>query len=119
MPDAEFLRRVREFAGYDHPALANPEMRELLLPTLRADVQMHESYVPAGEATITVPITAVKGADDPLVSTADAGQWAKATSANFHLVELPGDHMYLTGPPESLIRLLEDEITRPDDVRCG
>ena len=29
-----------------HPALDDPEMREMLLPTLRADVEMHENYVP-------------------------------------------------------------------------
>jgi surfactin synthase thioesterase subunit len=44
LPDAEFLARVRTFAGYAHPALEHPEMRELLLPLLRADVRMHETY---------------------------------------------------------------------------
>ena len=47
LDDEEFLLRVQEFAGYSHEALAHPEMRELILPTLRADVEMHESYLPS------------------------------------------------------------------------
>jgi surfactin synthase thioesterase subunit len=119
LADDQFLQRVREFAGYDHPAFADAEMRELLLPTLRADVQMHESYAPADDTTISVPITAVVGAEDPLVSTADAAEWGKATSLDFRLVEVPGNHMYLAGPPEPLVRLLEDEICDQEGTRCG
>lgn len=44
LPEDEFVARVKSFAGYAHPALENPEMRELLLPSLRADVQLHENY---------------------------------------------------------------------------
>jgi len=44
--DDAFLAKVSEFAGFNDPAMLDPEMRELLLPTLRADVEMHESYLP-------------------------------------------------------------------------
>ncbi|WP_217241009.1 thioesterase II family protein, partial [Streptomyces sp. AC555_RSS877] len=37
LSDENFLAQVGEFAGYLHPALDDPEMRELVLPALRAD----------------------------------------------------------------------------------
>lgn len=58
LPDAEFLARVRTFAGYAHPALEHPEMRELLLPLLRADVRTHETYRPASDGPLAAYVVA-------------------------------------------------------------
>jgi len=107
LPDDEFVLRVQEFAGYTHEALANQEMRELILPTLRADVEMHENYRPDNRAALAVPITAIRGRDDHLVSTEQAGQWATATDRDFMLVEVPGGHMYLADGPEHVLRQVE------------
>jgi surfactin synthase thioesterase subunit len=110
LPDDEFLARVREFAGFSGEALDDPEMRELILPTLRADVQMHESYVPSTDVPLPVPITSVRGAADELVSSDDAAGWAKVTSRDFDLAELPGGHMYLTDHAEPLLRMIGDAV---------
>jgi surfactin synthase thioesterase subunit len=40
--------RVREFAQYNAETMQDPEARKLVLPTLRADVEMHEEYVSGG-----------------------------------------------------------------------
>jgi surfactin synthase thioesterase subunit len=106
LPDDEFLARVQEFAGFSGEALDDPEMRELILPTLRADVQMHENYVPSTDVPLPVPITSVRGAADELVSSDDAAGWAKATSRDFDLAELPGGHMYLTEVAAPLLRMI-------------
>jgi surfactin synthase thioesterase subunit len=104
LPDDEFIRRVQEFAGYTHEALADPEMRELILPTLRADVEMHESYRPEPDVVLAAPITAIRGRSDTLVGTEQAGQWAKATTRDFTLAEVPGGHMYLIDGAEHVLR---------------
>ncbi|CAL9338409.1 Thioesterase PikA5 [Streptomyces sp. enrichment culture] len=108
LDDDEFLARVKEFAGYRHDALEDPEMRELLLPTLRADVEMHESYVPRSDDPLPVPIVSVRGTTDTLVTTEQAMEWSKATSRDFRFAEVEGGHMYLVDNPEGLIRVLAD-----------
>jgi surfactin synthase thioesterase subunit len=108
--DDEFLARVEQIAGYAHEALDDPEMRELILPTLRADVEMHESYVPSTEEPLAVPITAVRGADDTLVSADEAAGWAKVTGRDFELVEVPGGHMYLTDSAPALLDLIDSTV---------
>lgn len=110
LPDEEFLARVRDFAGYRDEALDDPELRELVLPTLRADVQMHEEYVPSTQEPLPVPVTAVRGRDDELVSADDATGWAKATSQDFDLAELPGGHMYLVESAEPLLDLIRTAV---------
>jgi len=106
LDDQEFLARVRTFAGYTHPALEHPEMRSLLLPVLRADVEMHENYRPASDKPLPVPVTAVRGRDDELVGAAETAQWARATGAGFTTAELDGGHMYLADDPAALLRLI-------------
>lgn len=108
LDDDRFLARVKEFAGYRHDALEDPEMRELLLPTLRADVEMHESYVPLSDDPLPVPIVSVRGTADTLVTTEQAMEWSKATSRDFRFAEVEGGHMYLVDDPEGLIRVLAD-----------
>lgn len=108
--DDEFLARVSRFAGYRHPAMDDPEMREMLLPLLRADVEMHESYAAVPGQALPVPVTAVRGRDDDLVDPAGCAQWARATTAGFDLVELDGGHMYLAEGEAALLRLIADRL---------
>ncbi|MCX5203698.1 alpha/beta fold hydrolase [Streptomyces sp. NBC_00237] len=103
LADDEFLDRVQEFAGYEHDALADPDMQELLLPILRADVEMHENYKPVSDGLLRTPVTSLRGTDDRLVGRERAAEWQHATSAAFRLVELAGEHMYLTESPLPLI----------------
>ncbi|MFJ4538677.1 thioesterase II family protein [Streptomyces tibetensis] len=118
LDDDAFLERVNEFAGYTDEALQDPEMRELILPTLRADVEMHESYRPADDRALPVPVTSVRGADDTLVSRAEAEAWARTTVAGFRAVELPGGHMYLTGSAPELLRTVAEELNRAAEEQC-
>ncbi|MFJ5270400.1 thioesterase II family protein [Streptomyces sp. NPDC088358] len=110
LPDDAFLAQVNEFAGYTHEALDDPEMRELILPTLRADVEMHESYVPSTDLALPVPLTVLRGSDDELVGRDEAAAWAKAAGGDFRSVELPGGHMYLTGSAGALLDVVRADL---------
>lgn len=113
LDDEGFIGQVREFAGYDHPALNDPDMREMLLPLLRADVEMHENYYPPEGQLLAVPITSVRGTDDELVSSEEAAQWQTATTTPLQLIEIPGGHMYLTKEAGRLLRLIESLVSMP------
>jgi surfactin synthase thioesterase subunit len=106
LSDAEFLNRVQEFAGYRHPAFDIPEVVELILPVLRADVLMHERYRPLRDDVPDVPITCLRGTDDDLVPARDAAGWTEATSGECDLVELPGGHMYLVDHAAELLTII-------------
>ncbi|RPK92167.1 MULTISPECIES: alpha/beta fold hydrolase [Streptomyces] len=110
LPDEEFAARVGAFAGYDHPALANPEMRELLLPALRADVRLHETYVPSTDRPLGVPVISVRGREDTLVGAAEAAEWGRATTKKLTVAEPAGGHMYLTERPGELLELVAGEL---------
>ncbi|MDT0343922.1 thioesterase II family protein [Streptomyces litchfieldiae] len=106
LADDEFLKRVESLAGYRHDALNNPELRELILPALRADVEMHEQYRPRDAAPIAVDITALRGITDELVGAEELSGWSAATATDFRRVELPGGHMYLTDSGRGVLELV-------------
>lgn len=106
LKDQEFLDRVEEFAGFRHEALDHPEMRELILPVLMADCEMHENYVPSTDEPVPVPIFSLRGDRDGLVSREQGQEWRKATTAEFGYAELPGDHMYLVDSGREVLDLI-------------
>ncbi|MFH9089938.1 thioesterase II family protein [Streptomyces sp. NPDC017673] len=110
LPDDAFLDRVTEFAGYSHEALDDPEMREMILPTLRADVELHENYTPSTHQRLDAPVTSIRGTDDTLVGSDDAAGWAEVAGRDFEYVEIPGGHMYLTDRAPALLRLIAGSL---------
>ena len=112
LPDDEFLARVEEFAGFRHEALDHPEMRELILPVLQADCEMHENYVPSTDERVSVPICSIRGSSDGLVDAEQAQEWRHATTGAFSYTEIPGDHMYLVDRARDVLDLIEAESAR-------
>ncbi|MFE0176941.1 thioesterase II family protein [Streptomyces sp. NPDC059002] len=112
LPDEEFLARVEEFAGFRHEALDHPEMRELILPVLQADCEMHENYVPSTDEPVSVPVCSIRGDSDGLVGAEQAQEWQKATTGAFSYAEFPGDHMYLVDHARDVLDLIEAEAAR-------
>ncbi|WP_217562343.1 thioesterase II family protein [Streptomyces sp. GbtcB6] len=106
LPDQEFLSGVQRFAGYRHAALDHPDLVEILLPLLRADAEMHENYLPSGTGPLSVPITALRGEGDELVSREQSEQWANETGGPFTYREFPGGHMYLVDEREKVLRVV-------------
>ncbi|MGW7754501.1 SDR family NAD(P)-dependent oxidoreductase [Streptomyces violaceusniger] len=96
LSDVELLRHVEKVSrGYAHPELAEPKLSEIVLPALRVDVAMHESYRPTSAAPAQVPVTTLQGVDDALVTRDECGGWAKCTSRGCAHVEFEGGHMSL------------------------
>jgi surfactin synthase thioesterase subunit len=106
LDDEAFLLRVRDFAGYSHPSLEDPEMRKLLVPMLRADVEMHEAYVAHDKHLLAIPVISIRGQDDELVTNEDAAHWHEVTRGPFESIDLAGGHMYLAERPAPLFDLL-------------
>ncbi|WP_405091656.1 alpha/beta fold hydrolase [Micromonospora sp. NBC_01392] len=114
LADDELVASVEELTGYQHEALAHPDLLDLLLPALRADVEMHASYRPDSIEPLRIPITALRGKDDHLVSASQAGGWRKATADEFRLRESPGGHMYLVESPEQVMTTATAVLAGPD-----
>lgn len=98
LTDDELASRVSELVGYDHEAFHDPDLRELVIPALRADMVINEAPTAATEPTtpLPVPISVLRGTEDELIPRSEALQWARATSTTCELIDVPGEHMYFS-----------------------
>jgi surfactin synthase thioesterase subunit len=91
--------------GTEAGAMADPVLRELVLPYVRSDFTMLQRYRYRPGPRLDCPVTAVTADDDPHVTAASADRWAELTRGGFIRHAVPGDHFYLTSrPPLALIR---------------
>ncbi|MGW6919348.1 thioesterase II family protein [Kitasatospora sp. NPDC054939] len=95
LSDGALLERVTDLGGTDPRLLAEPELRELILVSLRSDYTAVDTYRAAPGARVGVPVTALTGDADPRVTPDEAAGWAAHTDASFDLRVFPGGHFYL------------------------
>lgn len=104
LDDDAFLDGLARLTGHREAAMEDSELRELVLPTLRADVEMHENYRPSARVRLPVPIVAMRGDGDELVPAEQARRWAERTDRDFQLDTVPGGHMFVLDHPEPVLR---------------
>lgn len=119
LPDAELAARVAEMTGYSHPAMEDPDLLELIVPTLRGDLRLHEEYAPEKGRLPGIPVLGVRGRDDLLVPPAAVRAWEGVTTGPFRYAEVPGGHMYLAEDPAELIGLAERFASDSRRVTAG
>lgn len=95
LPEPEFIQQLRRLEGTPEEVLANREIMELLLPLLRADFSLAETYQYREEAPLEIPVSAYGGRTDKDVNEEEVAAWGVHTTAPFRLVMFPGGHFFL------------------------
>jgi medium-chain acyl-[acyl-carrier-protein] hydrolase len=110
LPQDELVAELVGLGGMPRQVLDHPELLALLVPVLRADMALTESYEHRGEPPLETPITALTGSEDAKVSLADAEGWGRHTSGAFRLQVFPGDHFYLFAHRDRVIATLAADL---------
>ena len=110
LPEPEFLEELRRLNGTPAAVLENAELMQLLLPAIRADFAVVETYAYTPEPSLDCPITAFGGLQDREVSCDDLKGWQEQTNAAFSLHMLPGDHFFLQSAQPLLLQSLSQEL---------
>lgn len=109
-PDDVFIAELKALGGMPDALLEHPELIELLVPLLRADVALHETYAFVEEPPLETPITAYRGETDPKVTLEDVEAWARHTRGPFTLRTFPGGHFFLQDDRASFLRTLSADL---------
>lgn len=123
LPDAEFLATVRRLNGTPEAVLQNEEMLSLMLPVVRADVTVCETYVYREGAPLDCPLTAFGGRSDGIVSPEELAAWIVQTSGDYDVRMFDGDHFYINGARTQLLRevsaALAKRLSRLPEYQCA
>jgi medium-chain acyl-[acyl-carrier-protein] hydrolase len=112
LPEKEFLDEIRELNGTPEAILRNEELLQLLIPLLRADFAVCETYEYVSDAPLDCPIVAFGGTEDPDVSQEDLAAWSEQTTSSSSHQMFPGDHFYLLDGIASLLKEISRHLDR-------
>jgi len=118
LDDAAFLAAVRAMGGAPDEFFASAELTEMLLPALRADFSVVETYTYRPEAPLDVPVVSICGTADPQVPTEEAHAWAAETTAGFTLRTVAGGHFFLHERPDEVLAVIQEAL-RPVPLGPG
>jgi surfactin synthase thioesterase subunit len=96
LPDREFVTAMQQrYGGIPQTILDNAEALRLLLPVVRADIEMVERYRYEHEPSLDADFLVLGGTDDPVVSPAQLADWRRHTSKRCSVCQFPGGHFFL------------------------
>lgn len=84
----------QRYGGFPKEIREVPELMQMFLPQLRADLAVLFSYTFREEPPLSCPITAYSGVEDPGVPAEGVGQWGRHTQGPFAHRMAPGDHFF-------------------------
>lgn len=112
LSEPEFIEELRRLNGTPKAVLENAELMQLLIPILRADFAVLETYVYSPAPTLNVPITTFGGLEDSEVSSSELQAWQEQTNAAFSGQMFSGDHFFLHSAQSLLLHSLSQELDR-------
>jgi medium-chain acyl-[acyl-carrier-protein] hydrolase len=110
LPDDLFLAELRNLNGTPREAFEHPELMALLLPIVRADFAVYESYEYRPGEPLQCPIHALGGVGDERVTRADLAGWSTQSTGAFSLRMFPGDHFFLYPAQRAIVQAIGAEL---------
>jgi medium-chain acyl-[acyl-carrier-protein] hydrolase len=110
LPETELLEKLRSLNGTPQEVLDNAELLQVVLPTLRADFKVCETYAYSDGHQLSCPMTVLGGLGDVDVPRERLEPWREHTSGPFTLRMFPGDHFYLHTAEQLLLQVLYRDL---------
>lgn len=112
LPDGPFLEAVRSrYNGIPDVVIQDTELLEIMLPILRADFSVMESYEYRREEPLCCPITVLGGRRDFEVAREDLEAWRIHTTNTCAVQLFPGDHFFLQSAQAEVVRFVNRELS--------
>jgi medium-chain acyl-[acyl-carrier-protein] hydrolase len=116
LPDDAFVAGLRALNGTPSEVFEHPELVQLLLPMLRADFEMVETYALTDGSRLSCPITAMGGKADTDVPLEDLAAWQTATSGPVRTMLFEGGHFYVNTARDRVVEALRTELAAYDEA---
>lgn len=109
LSEVELLEHIESLGGMDSRILNDPDLRDLVLPAIRADYRLIEEYARQPARTVLdTPIVAYYGTEEEDLDGDSVEAWSEVTRAGFAKRGFSGGHFYLA---DHLPELLGDVMS--------
>lgn len=111
LSDKELIHRLRELDGTPETILNNKELLNLVLPIMRADLQICETYQFSNDNDIIpVPITAFSGINDKNVTVQSIEEWGSLTNRSFEIIKMEGNHFFIHQFEQLIVQQIVEKL---------
>jgi len=109
LPD-EVLKVVLRKDGTPQRILQDEELMKVMLPTLRADFELCDTYEYRAEAPLGCPIAVFGGLEDVRISASDLDGWRAHSEVAYSFTRLPGGHFFMHSTQDLLLAAIAEEL---------
>ncbi|MET8855503.1 thioesterase domain-containing protein [Streptomyces sp. NPDC004579] len=113
--DATLLDELRRLGSATTSALDHPDLLRMVLPTLRADMELVAAYGARRPERVGCPLVAYAGDQDPGCGPDAMRGWSELTGSRFEQRSFPGGHFYLEHREAELLADMSGRLG--DDLR--
>ncbi|WP_312203353.1 thioesterase II family protein [Anaerospora hongkongensis] len=113
MDDEALIAELKRLQGTPPEILENKEFIRFLLPMIRSDYKLHESYAYRGQK-LSIPIIAHAGKYDRDANAAIMQHWQQVTDGIFAIEEFNGNHFFVQDLGEAYLAELVREVLQTD-----
>lgn len=111
LPSKQFLEQIQQ-RSYFRTKPTTSTVCKILLPGLRADFKLYETYSRKEATSLSCPITVMSGQEDDFIRHEQTLEWKGLTQGKFHTALFPGDHLYLHAAMPAIVKQIEENIMK-------
>jgi acyl transferase domain-containing protein/surfactin synthase thioesterase subunit len=109
--DSELIAMLKEMNFANNQALFDDaEMRDLMLPIIKADYEVNNTYLYRAHPPLAVPITSIGGRIDPYATGVHITGWREHTTDAFRSVFCAGDHYFVEGQRDLIASIVVETL---------
>lgn len=114
LPDKEFILELKKYNEIPKTVPQNYNLITPFLPMLRADFAISENFHFIEGEPLPIPITALGGTNDSLVTEEDIIAWKLHTQKNFNYKLFPGEHFFIKTSQTQVLETVAKTILEED-----
>jgi len=110
LPRDELIEELRGMNGTASGVLEHPELMDMMLPVLRADFEVHDTYRYCPAAPLDVPISVLGGLDDIATDAANLAAWEGMTTGPSRVRMFRGGHFFIEQSRDDVLDAVRAEL---------
>lgn len=109
LPEPEFVEELRRLSGTPREVLEHPELMQLMIPLLRADFAVCQTYEYVPGPPLGCPLTVFGGLEDE-TTREQLEPWREQTTSAFELRMLPGNHFFINEAQRQVLHIIGQQL---------
>ena len=106
----DLLKKLNEYGGFTEEILSSPELLELILPAVRADIKLCDTYQFEQGRLLTCPIDALAGAMDKQTPPITMRPWELHTKGGTDFHTFDGGHFFLNTHTTQVLEIIRTKM---------